>query len=202
MKPRIWTLLLALLAGNALPALASELAVGQAAPDFSVLSSAGKQVSLAQYRGHYVALEWTNPECPFVGKHYHSGNMQNLQKTFVDRGVVWLTIDSAAPGKQGNLSAAQATDLLQARHSTPTAFLLDSSGTVGHLYGAKTTPHMFLIDPRGKLVYAGGIDSIASVDTADVGRATPYFKNAVEHAIAGQAIDPNSTRPYGCSVKY
>lgn len=202
MNTRTWTLLIPLVVGGALPALANDLAVGQAAPDFTVASNSGKAVSLSQFRGHYVALEWTNPECPFVGKHYRSGNMQNLQKGFVNQGVVWLTVDSSAPGKQGNLSAAQASDLLQSRHAAPTAFLLDASGTVGHLYGAKTTPHMFLIDPKGNLVYEGGIDSIASTDAGDIGRATPYFKNAVEHAIAGQPIDPNSTRPYGCSVKY
>ena len=176
--------------------------VGAPAPAFSAVDSNGKTVSLAYYKGKHVVLEWTNDGCPFVKKHYGSGNMQSLQKEFTAQNVVWLSVISSAPGQQGYVDGAAANKLTAARGAAPTAVLLDPKGDLGRLYGAKTTPHLFVIDPTGKLEYAGGIDSIASPDPADIAGATPFLKVALTEALAGKPITSPVTKPYGCSVKY
>jgi peroxiredoxin len=176
--------------------------VGEPAPAYSLAGSDGKPHALADYKGKYVVLEWTNDGCPFVRKHYGSGNMQSLQKEETAKGVVWLSIVSSAPGKEGFVDAAQANGLTASRKAAPTAVLLDPNGEVGHQYGARTTPHMFVIAPNGKLIYMGGIDSIASADAEDIPKATPYVKVALAEAMAGKAVTNAVTKPYGCSVKY
>jgi hypothetical protein len=176
--------------------------VGQPAPGFSAVDSSGKTVSLQDYKGKFVVLEWTNDGCPFVKKHYDSGNMQSLQKDAASNGAVWLSVISSAPGKQGHVSGAQADELSRSRNAQPAHVLLDESGDVGRLYEAKTTPHMFIVDPAGTLVYAGGIDSIPSADPADIPKATPYVQLALAEAIAGKPVSQAVTKPYGCAVKY
>jgi peroxiredoxin len=176
--------------------------VGQAAPTFTGKDSQGKAQALAQYRGKYVVLEWTNRECPYTRKQYDSGNMQALQQGWTGKGVVWLTVLSSAPGEQGYLDAAGENAQLSRVHAHPTAAILDPNGQIGKLYSAKTTPHMFVIDPVGKLIYAGAIDDKATTDTADVKGAKNYVSAALTEAMAGQPVEVASTRPYGCSVKY
>jgi peroxiredoxin len=163
----------------------------------------GTAQSLADYRGQYVVLEWFNNDCPFVKKHYDSHNMQGLQATLTDEDVAWLTIASSAPGKQGHIDGADAARaLIDAREANQTALLLDSAGTVGRAYGAKTTPHMYLLSPEGELLYKGAIDSIASADPADIPEATNYVMQAWEEASAGHPVSVAETQSYGCSVKY
>lgn len=176
--------------------------VGEPAPDFTLAGADGKSHSLSAYKGKYVVLEWTNHECPFVRKHYQSGNMQAQQKELTGKGAVWLSIVSSAPGKQGHVDAAKARELTTSRGAAPTAVLLDPSGEVGRTYDAKTTPHMFIVAPDGKLIYMGGIDSIPSADADDIAQATPYVKVALGEAMAGKPVTTASTKPYGCSVKY
>ena len=176
--------------------------VGAAAPDFSLPDSNGASRSLSDFEGRYVVLEWTNDGCPFVRKHYGSGNMQSLQKEYTAKDVAWLSIISSAPGEQGHVSGAEANALTAERDAAPTAVLLDPSGDVGREYGAKTTPHMYIIDPKGTLIYAGGIDSIPSANPQDIEKATPYVKLALDEAMAGKPVSQAQTRPYGCSVKY
>lgn len=176
--------------------------LGEAAPAFTLAGSDGKPHSLADYKGKYVVLEWTNDGCPFVRKHYDSGNMQSLQKDAASRGVVWLSIVSSAKGKEGFVDAAQASDLTRSRKAMPAVVLLDPAGTAGHAYEARTTPHMFIVSPDGKLIYMGGIDSIPSADAEDIAKATPYVKVALAEAMAGKPVTNASTKPYGCSVKY
>jgi len=175
---------------------------GTAAPDFSLQDSQGNTVKLADFKGRYVVLEWTNHLCPFVGKHYDSGNMQSLQKTYTDKGYIWLSIISSAPGKQGHVSPQKANQLTQDRNAHPSAVLLDETGTAGKTYGAKTTPHMFIIDPDGTLVYMGGIDSIASADKGDLAQAENFVRAAFDDLEAGKSVQPPINPPYGCSVKY
>ncbi len=190
-------------AGFALSAAAwAAPSVGAAAPAFTAVDSNGKTVSLADYKGRHVVLEWTNDGCPFVKKHYGSGNMQGLQKEFTAKNVVWLSVISSAPGEQGHVDGAAANQLTRSRGAAPTAVLLDPKGELGHLYDAKTTPHLFVIDPSGKLEYAGGIDSVASADAGDIADAVPYLKVALTEALAGKPITTPVTKPYGCSVKY
>lgn len=195
---------LALAAFSLLAASAASAApkIGAPAPDFTLPGSDGKSHALSALKGKYVVLEWTNHECPFVRKHYGSGNMQALQKELTGQGAAWLTIISSAPGEQGHVDAQQANVLTESRGAAPSAVLLDPAGDVGRAYGAKTTPHMYLVDPQGVLVYMGGIDSIPSSDPADIARATPYVKTAFAEAKAGKPVSNPSTRPYGCSVKY
>lgn len=176
--------------------------IGRPAPDFSATDSHGKTVSLSDYHGKLVVLEWTNDGCPFVQHYYKHGNMQALQKEYTGKGVVWLSVISSAPGTQGYADGARADQLTRQRDAAPSAVLLDSSGKIGHLYDAKTTPHMFIIDGGGKLIYAGGIDSLASTDPADIARASPYVKTALDEALAGKPVSQPLTPPYGCSVKY
>lgn len=181
--------------------LSAQVKTGQHAPDFTIADVAGHQRSLAEFQGRFVVLEWFNPECPFSKKHYQ-GNMQRLQRTWTSRGVVWLSIDSSAPGKQGHLTPEQAKTFIASGHVTSTAMLLDPDGTVGRLYGAKTTPHLFIVNPSGVLIYAGAIDDRPSADPADIPRATNYVEQVLDEALAGRAVSIDETKPYGCSVKY
>lgn len=175
---------------------------GQPAPDFTLHDLGGKPHSLADYKGKYVVLEWNNPGCPFVRKHYDSGNMPRLQQEERAKGVVWLIINSASAGRQGDEAAPEIEKFLKEDHAEPTAYLRDPDGKVGHLYEARTTPHMFVIDPQGKLIYAGGIDNKPTPDPDDIPRATNYVRAALEESMAGKPVSVETSRPYGCSVKY
>ncbi len=176
-------------------------AINQPAPNFSAQDADGRAHALSQYRGKTVVLEWTNHDCPYVKKHY-SGAMQALQRDATRDGVVWLSIVSSAPGEQGHITGAQAKQLSVARKASPTAVLLDPSGTLGRLYGAKTTPHMFVINPQGRLVYAGGIDDVPTNKAEDLQRAKPLVRLALADVKAGRPVAIPSARPYGCGVKY
>lgn len=177
-------------------------AVGENVPDFSLPTADGKTQTLARHKGKFVVLEWTSPACPFVQRHYAGGHMQRLQTEETAQGVVWLTVDSSAPGKEGYLSAEQAAAWIKDKGLACTAFLLDPDGTVGRLYGVRATPQVFIISPEGKLLYAGAVDSIASADPSDLAKATNYVRVGLEEARAGKALTTPTTRPYGCSVKY
>lgn len=183
-------------------AFAQGVKTGEAAPEFTLLDTKGKEVSLASYRGQYVVLEWLNHSCPFVVKHYDAGNMQNLQKEYAKEDVVWLSINSSASGKEGNVTAEEANKLTAEKNATPTAVLLDTDGKVGRLYNARTTPHMFVIDPNGIVIYQGAIDSIKSFDQKDIPGAKNYVKAAFDEVFAGKKVSEGSTEPYGCAVKY
>src|SRR5437773_11342331 len=172
--------------------------VGSAAPDFSAPDASGKTQSLSQYKGKYVVLEWFNPECPFVKKHYGSDNMQKLQEEYTSKGVAWLTVDSNAPGTEGNLTAEQAEKIMTAWKTHQTALLLDPDGKVGRAYGAKNTPNMVVIDPDGKIAYEGAIDSKATPNPADIPSSTNYIKAALDQSLAGKSISTPQTKPYGC----
>ncbi|ETW97845.1 MAG: alkyl hydroperoxide reductase, partial [Candidatus Entotheonella factor] len=176
--------------------------VGQPAPDFTSVDSHGTTRSLQDYQGKIVVLEWTNHQCPFVGKHYETGNMQALQKVATEGGVTWLSVISSAPGKQGHVSGTEANALTASRKASPTAVLLDADGVVGRLYEARTTPHMYIIDASGTLVYMGGIDDKASTQYADVKTAKNYVRVALDELRRDQVVSTPVTRPYGCSVKY
>lgn len=176
--------------------------VGQAAPPFTLADTQGRVHSLEKDAGKYVVLEWFNYDCPFVKKHYGSGNMQKLQKEYTAKGVIWYSICSSAPGKQGYFQATEMEQKARERQVASTAVLLDSDGKVGKLYGAKTTPHLFVIDPQGKLIYEGAIDSIRSTDVADIAKATNYVSMALDEAMAGKPVSTPITPSYGCSVKY
>jgi len=179
------------------------VATGQPAPDFTLTDIEGQAHRLADYKGKVVVLEWNNPDCPIVHKHYDSGNIPKLQHSAMAGGVVWLLINSAAPGNEGgDYSAAQIKAWLQQRSATPTAYLRDPTGQVGHLYAAKTTPHMFVINAEGTLVYDGAIDSIRSADPEDIPRAQNYVVAALAAVQAGQPVARANTQPYGCAVKY
>ncbi|MDX6766439.1 MAG: thioredoxin family protein [Candidatus Methylacidiphilales bacterium] len=185
-----------------LPQLSMAAEVGKPAPGFTLTDTQGKSHNLSDFKGKTVVLEWINHGCPFVVKHYSGGSMQALQKDTTSKGVVWLSICSSAPGKQGHLSPTDWNKTTSEKGAAPTAVLLDEDGKVGRLYQARTTPHMFVIDPAGKLVYAGAIDSIKSTDSADVPKATNHVKAAVEEVLAGKPVTTASTQAYGCSVKY
>ena len=189
------------LAMAAAPASAAP-AVGQAAPNFKAADVNGKAVSLSDFRGKTVVLEWNNPGCPFVQTHYGSGNMQKAQAAAARDGVVWLTVNSGAPGKQGHMDGAEAKAFVAKAGAKPTAYLLDPRGVVGKLYDAKTTPHMYIVNPAGKLVYAGGIDDKPSPRPADINGARNHVLAAISELKAGKAVSVASTRPYGCAVKY
>jgi peroxiredoxin len=184
----------------ALPLLA--LTPGVPAPDFKGTDSNGAIHTLSQYRGKYVVLEWANKGCPYDQKHYLSGNMESLQKEWTGKGVVWLSVISSAPGEQGSVSSAEENQYLKTMKAAPTAALLDPDGTIGHLYQAKTTPHIFVIDPNGTLIYQGAIDDKPTTDQADIKTARNYLNDVLNAAIAGKPVPVATTRPYGCSVKY
>lgn len=176
--------------------------VGEPAPLFTAPATNGTPVSLAAYKGKVVVLEWTNHECPYVRKHYETGNMQALQREATGQGVVWLTLISSAKGEQGYVTAAQADDLTASRKAAPTAVLLDEPGVVGRMYGATNTPHMYVVDKTGTLVYAGAIDDKPTTRRADVTGANNYVRAALESVSAGQPVKTPITRAYGCTVKY
>ena len=193
-----------LLIGSLLFGMTLQAAVetGAPAPEFTLSDSAGVEHSLSDFKGKYVVLEWTNHQCPFVKKFYAKGDMQSLQKEMTEKGVVWLQVLSSAKGKQGYLTASEAEAVRKQQKVGSTALLLDPEGVVGRKYDARTTPHMFLINPEGLVIYQGAIDSIKSTDSADIADATNYVKLAYENAIAGKPVDIATTTPYGCSVKY
>ena len=200
-RSTLCTLLAALLLCSVAPLLWAAK-VGDAAPEFTATASNGKIVRLADYRGKYVVLEWHNNGCPYVGKHYNSGNMQRLQKQWTSQGVVWLTILSSAPGKQGYVTANEENDYLAKMQAAPTAALLDPTGDIGHLYEAKTSPQMVVINPQGVIIYSGAIDDKPTTDLQDVSSATNYVTLALQQAMSGKPVQTAATRPYGCSVKY
>jgi len=202
MKPSNLYSMLVALALYAASTLVWAAKVGEPAPDFTGSASSGQAIHLSDYRGKYVVLEWHNNGCPFVGKQYNSGNMQRLEKQWISRGVVWLTMESSAPGKQGYVTASQENEYLAKVQASPTAALLDPTGAIGHLYDAKTSPHMFVINPQGILIYDGAIDDKPTTDVNDVPAATNYVSLALEQAMAGKPVATPVTRPYGCSVKY
>jgi peroxiredoxin len=184
------------------PAAAQDVRVGAPAPAFTATDSRGQQETLAQFRGKYVVLEWHNQGCPFTRKHYISGNMQALQKEWTAKGVVWFTVISSAPGEQGYVTPSQENEYLAKEHAVPTAVLMDSDGKLGHLYNAKTTPQMIVIDPAGKVIYDGAIDDRPTPNPEDVHGANNYVSDALTEAMAGKPVATPFTRPYGCSVKY
>jgi peroxiredoxin len=178
--------------------------VGQNAPDFTAKDTAGKAVKLADFKGKHVVLEWVNPNCPFVKKHYEaSANMQDTQKeVLAKKDTIWLAINSTNTSHQDYMTPAALDAWMKARTAKTTAVLMDETGAIGKSYGAKTTPHMYIIDPKGTLVYAGGIDSIRSSNVSDIAKATNYVKVAMEQTLSGKAIATPTSVPYGCSVKY
>jgi peroxiredoxin len=192
----------AALAASLLATTAFAVKPGDQAPDFKGIDSNGKTQSLSQYRGKWIVLEWTNHECPYTIKHYKSGNMEALQKEWTSKGVVWLSVLSSAPGQQGYMTPPEENQYLSTMHAAPTAAILDPTGAIGHMYDAKTTPHMFVIDPAGKLIYEGAIDDRPSTDPQSLKGAHNYVSEALEEAMAGKPVATQVTRSYGCSVKY
>ena len=201
MKMKLLTITLAAFAAGAF-AVSAAPKVGAPAPGFSLTDSKGQTHSLGDFKGKYVVLEWFNPGCPFVQKHYKSENMQELQKKFTGKEVAWLTIDSSAPGTQGYLTPEEANKQMTDWKMQPTALLLDPQGKVGHEYGATNTPHMCVIDPQGKLIYTGAIDNRPTYDPADVKGATNYVAAALDESMAGKPVSTPMSRAYGCSIKY
>ena len=186
----------------AMPAITLAAKVGDPAPAFSAKDTYGRTYRLSDLRDRWVVLEWHNQGCPYVRKHYDSGNMQRLQKTWTEKGVIWLTVISSAPGMQGHVTAEEANSYVKASKASPTAVLLDPSGELGHLYEALTTPHMYVINPRGVLIYNGAIDNAPSTELSDVADAVNYVSAALAEAMAGKPVAIPTSRPYGCSVKY
>lgn len=184
------------------PSANAAVEIGQPAPDFTGTDTNGVQHTLSDFKGKNVVLEWSNHECPFVVKHYDSGNMQKLQKAATDDGTVWLTIVSSAEGKQGNIPAEEANKLMEEKGAHSTARILDPSGEIGKMYDAKTTPHMFVINAEGNVVYAGAIDSDSSFKQESIEGATNYVSAALDSIKAGEPVEVSSTKPYGCGVKY
>ncbi|MCA0301965.1 MAG: redoxin domain-containing protein [Proteobacteria bacterium] len=187
-----------------LPAVAAAAGpdVGQPAPLFTATDSTGKTWSLADLKGKVVVIETTNHDCPYVRKHYNAGNMQAQQREAASKGVVWLTSASSATGEQGYVTAQQANELTKSRNAAPAAVLLDPQSKVARAFGATVTPHLYIVDAKGTLVYKGGIDSIPSADVADIPKATQYVRVALDEVLAGKPVSNPSTRPYGCSMKY
>jgi peroxiredoxin len=181
---------------------ASSAQIDRPAPAFTLTDISGNEHSLKDFSGKYVVLEWTNFDCPFVRKHYDSGNMQSLQKEYAEEGVVWLRICSSAPGQQGYFESEVIERRLKEDKSMAAAYLVDADGKVGRMYGAKTTPHMYIVDPKGTLIYAGAIDNIKSTNKADIEKATNYVSACLDAALKGEAIAVTTSVPYGCSVKY
>lgn len=184
------------------PNLRAELKTGSAAPDFTLTDVNGTSHSLSSFKGKFVVLEWVNLECPFVKKHYSGGNMQGLQKKYTEEGVIWLSINSSAAGKQGNFSPEKWKQELASNKSAATATLLDADGKTGKLYNAQTTPHMYIIDPQGNLIYQGAIDDKPSTEASDIPNSKNYVSAALDEALAGKPVTDSTTKAYGCSVKY
>lgn len=199
---RLITATIALAAFCSAGVFAATAQVGRPAPDFTAQDIDGKQVKLSDYKGKIVVLEWVNPECPFVKKHYGSGNIPSLQKDARAGNIVWLTINSAAPGEQGDYNAEKTAAWQKATGAAYADYIRDSSGAVGKLYGAKTTPHIFVIDAGGTLVYEGAIDSIRSTNVDDIAKATNYVTAAITSLKNGTPVAKSTTAPYGCPVKY
>jgi len=204
MKRHVVFSVMAMSVGLLIPSVsnAGDVVVGQPAPAFAFTDTMGHAHTLAEFNGRFVVLEWMNPACPFVGKHYRSGNMPRLQTEMTKQQVVWLSIISSAPGKQGYSAPEQAHAFMREHGGSPTAIVLDEFGAIGRLYGARTTPHMFVIGPDGMLLYNGAIDDHPSTDPNDIPRATNYVRKALEEAMAGKPVSTPSVQPYGCSVKY
>ncbi|HSK08568.1 MAG TPA: redoxin domain-containing protein [Vicinamibacterales bacterium] len=181
---------------------ASAIKVGEPAPAFTATDHAGKTHTLADLKGKFVVLEWHNQGCPYVGKHYESGNMQKLQQEWTAKGVVWFTVVSSAPGQQGHVTPAQSQEYVRAQKAAPTAVLLDASGEIGRKYDARTSPQMIVINREGIVVYNGAIDDKPTTDTADVAGATNYVSAALSDAMANRPVATPTTQPYGCAVKY
>jgi len=188
--------------GRPQPSWAATAKVGEPAPGFTSTATTGSPVSLGSFKGKVVVLEWTNHDCPYVKKHYETSNMQSLQREATGQGVVWLTLISSSPGTQGHVTPAQADELTSTRKAAPTAVLLDEKGVVGRMYGATNTPHMYIVDKAGLLVYAGAIDDRPTSRRADVPGANNYVRAALEAVAAGQPVKTPVTRAYGCTVKY
>jgi len=195
------TLAIALTAGLVAIAHAA-VAPGLSAPDFALTAIDGAKVTLSQYRGKFVVLEWFNSQCPFVQKHYDSGNMQKLQATYAEKGIVWLAINSTNPEHSNYRDAQRSARVMSDWKAAPKSLLLDPDGAVGRAYGARTTPHMYIVDPNGKLVYMGGIDDKPSARVRDIPVAKNYVAAALDQLLAGREVSDRNTRPYGCSVKY
>lgn len=186
----------------AAPFLAADPEIGKPAPDFNVNGACGNTFSLSDFEGKYVVLEWLNHECPFVVKFYNAGEMQRLQREHTENGGAWLVVNTSAPGKQGHLTAEQAQEVSEEKNAAHTALLLDHDGTMGRAYGARVTPHMYVIDPDGNLIYNGAIDSIRSANSDDIERAENYVLAAIEASKNGEEVANPVTRAYGCTVKY
>jgi len=180
----------------------AQVATDQAAPNFTLTDSNGQNHSLSDYKGKFVVLEWFNPDCPFVKKHYNSGNMPKLQKEYTAKGVIWLSIDSSAVGKEGYYPLQGLNKFMVDKGGSPTAIFADTDGRIGHLYGAQTTPHMFVIDPQGALIYQGAIDDTPSAEIDDLKTAKNYVSAALDAAMNGKPVAVSTTKSYGCSVKY
>jgi len=176
--------------------------VGQPAPDFALPDLQDKTLKLSDFAGKFVVLEWVNPECPFVKKHYNSANMPTLQKEAAAKNVVWLSINSTHPGSSEFKTPAEMKSWLASKGGAPTTVLFDKSGATGKAYGAKTTPHMYIVDPAGKLIYAGGIDDKRSANPEDIKTAKNFVRVALDEALAGKPVSVSTSTPYGCSVKY
>ena len=202
MKPTLFATALAASLAFGTGAAFAAATVGQPAPAFTAVDTSGKTVSLADYKGRHVVLEWVNPGCPYVQKHYSSANMQGTQRQAVAQGVVWLAINSTATDASDYKTPAAMAQWMQGQQAAATATLMDSDGQVGRAYGARTTPHMYVVDPAGTLVYAGAIDSKPTSNAADIPGATNHVKLALSESLAGKAVSTPSTRAYGCSVKY
>ncbi len=200
---KIWTtgaLCSAMLLSSAVAV--AQAVIGQPAPAIAATDASGKPVSLADYKGKYVVLEWTNPECPFVKKHYDGGNMPATQKQAIADGAVWLTVQTMATDGDNSAAYAGLQSWQKSKSATPTATIVDSTGAVGHAYGARTTPHMYIVDPNGQLIYAGAIDSKPTANPDDIKGATNYVSQSLAEAMAGKPISRPTTQAYGCSVKY
>lgn len=180
----------------------SQPAVGDKAPEFQLTDVNGKSHKLSDFKGKYVVLEWVNFDCPFVKKHYDTDNMQNLQNKYMEKGVVWLLICSSAPGKQGHFDNDEIKKRLANHKSNPSGYLIDADGKVGKQYGAKTTPDMRIINPKGEIVYLGAIDNISSSSKDDVQKASNYVSTALDALMMNKSVESKTTKPYGCSVKY
>ena len=200
---KAWILGTALAVGSLTPlGAAAQAVIGQPAPAFSAVDANGKAVSLADFKGKHVVLEWVNPGCPYVQKHYNSGNMPATQKAAIDKGVTWLAVSSTAKDAGDYRPPKDLVGWIQGKGGAPSATLMDDSGKIGRAYGARTTPHMYLIDPRGLLLYAGAIDSKPTSNPADIASATNHVNQALGEALAGKQVSTPTTRAYGCSIKY